>query len=400
MGVSILSGVPASTGKRSSFSPTTSIMTDKPLSTSAKKGVACMQCHGHKVKCDGAKPVCSRCQRLHKDCAYPTGVIKRRPKTDILQARILELQLEVHRMTVISKHDLYMATARLQERLKFLGAHRLDRLESTSSGLSWLAVFPLSGQDGRIGGYSLRQERSRQLIQRAAVEHYVDSFQWSPGEEVPLQMSQFLISIFLPYRLQHHFYMDATYFLQCFSLPPSHPESIHPCLLHACYLAACNIVGGRLSAFEPYFLERCRFYLNQALMLADRLPHFLWTSTLLGYYFARNRRLEESFAMVSAACRLATACGFSTTMENSSGLLAPPASKAEAIDRIWLFHSIYMADQSLTALFPFPPTLVCDEEWGPASEDDSKKYSWFKVHSFIAFQWIRLLKKCYPSRCL
>ncbi|KAF8309907.1 hypothetical protein DL93DRAFT_2158106 [Clavulina sp. PMI_390] len=196
-------------------------------------------------------------------------------------------------------------------------------------------------------------------------------------------MSWFLISLFLPYRLQHHFYMDVAYFLRCFALPSSHPESIHPCLLHACYLAACNLVGGRWAAYEPYFLERSRFFLNQALMLADRIPHFLWASILLGYYFGKARRLEESFAVVSAASRLAVACGFCTSGENpplgTVGLLSPPTNKAEAIDRFWLFHAIYMGDQALPALFPFPETLGCDKESGLATGDVSKNDSWFKI---------------------
>ncbi|KAF8309910.1 hypothetical protein DL93DRAFT_1689534 [Clavulina sp. PMI_390] len=335
------------------------------------KGSACAQCRGQKLKCDGVKPECSRCLRLQKECAYFSSRATRRPVADLMQARILRLQLEVNKLMLSSKHELLITSTRLRERIMDLGDPKTKI--PTHSDTSLLSIYlwykdrePVDRQPMESGGLE-------GVIERRAVELHLKSFQWSIGEEVPLPMSRYLICLFLPHRFQNYFNMDLPYFLQCLSLPPSHPKAIHPCLLNACYLAACNIIGGPLAQLEPYFLERSRFFLNQALMLADRIPHFLWASTLLGYYLAKNRRLEESFITVSAACRLMTACGLRTSVPPTV-LLPPPANKAEGNDRIRLFDSLYMEDQWLSALFSFPTTLAYDEqseEWEPTSDEAS-----------------------------
>ncbi|KAF8312620.1 hypothetical protein DL93DRAFT_2081863 [Clavulina sp. PMI_390] len=165
--------------------------------------------------------------------------------------------------------------------------------------------------------------------------------------------------------------MDPSYFLQCFSLPSSDPESIHPCLLNACYLGACIIGGRAFSPLEPFFLRRTRHFLHQALMFADRLTHFFWSSVILCCYFARTRRMEESFAVISAAGRLASACGLKLThsprkdVENDTSvtgsLLPTPRNENEARDRDRLAHSMYITDQSLTMLCPYPATFPYDD---------------------------------------
>ncbi|KAF8317095.1 hypothetical protein DL93DRAFT_2077244, partial [Clavulina sp. PMI_390] len=178
-------------------------------------------------------------------------------------------------------------------------------------------------------------------------------------------MALYLIGLFLPHSEQFHFFMDIPYFLHCLSLPPSHPESIHPCLRYACYLGACNLLHGRLASHQAYFLERTRHYLDQSLMFADRITHFLWASMILACYFGRVRRLPESFVIRSSAARLASACGLSQNTaaveeddcQPSGFLLPPPRHQAEANDRIQLAYSIYISDQSLAAMSSYFGTL-------------------------------------------
>ncbi|KAF8323980.1 hypothetical protein DL93DRAFT_2162079 [Clavulina sp. PMI_390] len=206
----------------------------------------------------------------------------------------------------------------------------------------------LVGRDDQAG---------RVVASRPAAEHHLDTPRWKKGEELPPVMVQYLISSFLPHAHLFHFFMDISYFVWCFSLPLSHPESIHPCLRNACYLAACNLLGDHWVSLEDYFLERTRHFLNQALMLAEQITHYLWASTILGCFLGRERRLAEAFVIAISAPRLASACGLDHNpdmdQELDSGpsqfLLPPPRHEAEANDRIRLSYSIYLGDVTLAA---------------------------------------------------
>ncbi|KAF8317643.1 hypothetical protein DL93DRAFT_513808 [Clavulina sp. PMI_390] len=220
-------------------------------------------------------------------------------------------------------------------------------------------VVPHLGREVTVG-YS-------PLIHRTVVEHALDSCQLvSEDDDLPPLASRYLISLFLPHRSRFHFFMDTSYFLHSLSLPSSHPESIHPCLRYACYLAACIMTGGRLASLQPYMLARTRHFLNQSLMFADRLPHFLWASMILAsYMIGRMRRLEEAFAIVSSAARLASACGLTRnphTSREDDYLLPPAKDDAEAEDRIRLARGIYLTDQILATVSRFYPTFPYNGE--------------------------------------
>ncbi|KAF8310888.1 hypothetical protein DL93DRAFT_2169450 [Clavulina sp. PMI_390] len=202
-------------------------------------------------------------------------------------------------------------------------------------------------------------------------------------------MSLYLTEIFLPYRLHFNFFIPLPNFLRRLSLSHSHPESTHPCLRNACHLAACNVLGGRWADLEPYFAERTRQFLEEALMHADRdhITQFLWASVLLASYLLRARRVRESYAVISPASNLSMACGLSSSHNTESEpeyrpdqfLLPPPASETEALERIWLASSIFMTDHSLSLLMGCSGTLVCDPRWRPDMDEGEIGYSWFKI---------------------
>lgn len=166
--------------------------------------------------------------------------------------------------------------------------------------------------------------------------------------------------------------MDVPRFLQLLTLPPDDPDSLHPALLNSTYLAACCLAGGRLAAFEPYFVDQTRHHLQQSLAFADRLTHFLWASIILGSYLARVHRLRESYVVISSASRFALACGLDGSNDETAGetepdtgqwLLPPPKDYTEAIERIRLAHSIYLTDRSLAMLSGYPSAFVFNENW-------------------------------------
>ncbi|KAF8312244.1 hypothetical protein DL93DRAFT_2082363 [Clavulina sp. PMI_390] len=287
----------------------------------------------------------------------------------------MELELKIQRLTLTSAHNLSLASSRLLERVERIGKFREYIL--FDSRLNYPTSDGDNGPDDPTESDRTPTYGPSEINIPAAITYALTADPSTEFDDIPLNLSRHLISLFLPYRRYYYFFLDTSRFLECVSLPPSHPESIHPCLLNACYLGASLLYGEAFSFLQPLFLKRTRYFLNQALMWSDRLTHFLWASIILGCYFARLRRMGECFAVVSAATQLASACGLRPTQRPDGGtadevlpdeaLLPPPKDAVEATDRIWLAYSIYVADQSLTTVTAFPATLRC-ESWSPASK--------------------------------
>ncbi|KAF8304865.1 hypothetical protein DL93DRAFT_414389 [Clavulina sp. PMI_390] len=120
-------------------------------------------------------------------------------------------------------------------------------------------------------------------------------------------------------------------------------------------------------------------------MFADRITHFLWASVILSCYLARERRLEECFAIAGSAIRLAFACGISPQNGPVSGindsnqatyLLPPPEDEAEAMDRIRLAHAMYLMDQVAPVLSGPPTSFPYDPRWTMTPRDASIRYQY------------------------
>ncbi|KAF8312235.1 hypothetical protein DL93DRAFT_1326573 [Clavulina sp. PMI_390] len=318
------------------------------------KGDACFPCRKRKVKCDGLKPVCARCQHLRKECLYANGIARRRSAA-ALEQRALELELKLHRLTLGAAHNLFLAGIRVRARILRLG---------TLHGQRPVEENPLESSEPEMENLI---RSSRALVESSAepwvsaiFEHVIGSKTKDGFEDLPLHLSHQLITLFLPYHQHFYFFADISRFLERISLPPSHPDSIHPCLLNACYLGACVVVGNPLASLQPFFIKRTQHFLSQALMHADRITHFLWASMVLGNCLARSRRMEEWYAVVSAAAQFASACGLGLpyctdeAAQNVGETLLPrPHDEIEALDRIGLAHSIYITDQSMRTLTEF-----------------------------------------------
>ncbi|KAF8309032.1 hypothetical protein DL93DRAFT_1796584 [Clavulina sp. PMI_390] len=91
-----------------------------------------------KLRCDGLKPRCSSCTHRCKECHYRSGGVWVAPRTPVvaaLEARVLELERTVHRLTLSSAHNLSLASARLAERIERLGsAPKWRRFPDASRG--------------------------------------------------------------------------------------------------------------------------------------------------------------------------------------------------------------------------------------------------------------------------
>ncbi|KAF8308635.1 hypothetical protein DL93DRAFT_1868254 [Clavulina sp. PMI_390] len=308
----------------------------------------------------------------------------------------LTAEQNTSRLLLSSKHNLSTISARLRERINHLGMLRKQSLLRPTSipiyicceegQLDALASRPLDG-----GARHSKYPREGQIVQaeRSIVEHTLDSFRWVRGQELPLPMSLYLIGIFLPYRSHFNFFMSPPNLLRRLSLDSSHPESLHPCLRNACHLAACSALGGRWGDLEPYFSGRTRSYLNEALAnpSSEHMTQYLRASTLMASYLLRARRLEETYMIITPTCYLAAACGLlcshnpevEDNYQPDRLLLPPPATEDEALDRIWLAHSIFITDHSLSVLTGIPGSFLCGNRWGPSMENAEGVYPWFKM---------------------
>ncbi|KAF8305126.1 hypothetical protein DL93DRAFT_2089763 [Clavulina sp. PMI_390] len=318
------------------------------------KGDACLQCRRDKKKCSGLRPTCPRCRQLAKECVYAAGVMRRQALTIArLESRAIELEMMIRRLVLASTHDLALRSARLLGRIERLGYFTIP---PGFQGATWLPIHVYPGTGYIEPRNEVEKSRSTGL------------------EELPFPLSHHLISTFLQYRFHFYFFfMDSSYFLHCLSLPPSHPESIHPCLLNACYLGACVVSRGSLTLLQPYFVKRTRYFLQQSLMYADRIPHFLWASMILGCYLAKTRRVEEAYVVISGAARFASGWGLVhdsvAGTDPSENLMPPPTTARERTDRFHLARSIYICDQSLAVLTGCPMTFLgYDEQWGSSME--------------------------------
>ncbi|KAF8309058.1 hypothetical protein DL93DRAFT_1800758 [Clavulina sp. PMI_390] len=341
------------------------------------KGSACFRCRRQKIKCDGLRPRCSRCTRIRKECGYRPPLERRGPVTEVLEARVLELEILIHKLRISSTHNLSLISSRLQERIGRLGSLPKPRKLFDAADLPTQLLTPLDSERDEVQQqpYDSVATADPELIQKL-VEQQLRSYELAELEELPLSLSIHLVNLFLPYRSHYYFLADVSYFMTCLSLPPNHPKSIHPCLLNACYLGACSSTRRGLASFQPYFLQRTQHFLQQSLMDADRPTHFLWASLILIVFFAKERRLVECLALAGATARFAIACGLdlpdhSMKRDNdaspSEQLLPPPVDKAEADERIRLTYAIYVGGQAFPLLCGYPAIFPYDDDWSPIS---------------------------------
>lgn len=223
-----------------------------------------------------------------------------------------------------------------------------------------MACWVQAGDTQRNSCYSMRpvgstNQRCNTRFQSCLVR---SNYTQSPLSNDP---NLFLISrvqLFLPFRIQFHFYMDVSHFIELFL---NRADYFHPSLLNAIYMAACSIAGGHLADFVEYFRECTRVHIQESLTNADRMTHALWAAIILGVHATRNYRIAEAYAIVSSAATFAVACGLDfvtprddldmsstgTGTNYASGLLPPPTSKAEVLERSRLAYAIFMCDRCL-----------------------------------------------------
>ncbi|KAF8312693.1 hypothetical protein DL93DRAFT_1298846 [Clavulina sp. PMI_390] len=167
--------------------------------TKITKGAACFQCRKWKMKCDAEKPTCSRCQHRGLGCVYPTGIAKRTSLTALLEARALELEVTIQKLTLSSIHDLSLVSARLLKRVAHLGesVHRLHtpatgtaawpQIHLRSEGIVNELIDPVQIDEDDAGGLT-------SVLRQDTPQSYFTSELAVGSEPSPLSPSLYLIT--------------------------------------------------------------------------------------------------------------------------------------------------------------------------------------------------------------
>lgn len=189
--------------------------TPKPLA----KGDACLTCRTNKVvslscyshfcvtnsrndaaieqKCDGARPSCGRCRRLQKNCEFPGAIAKRRRVTEVLEARALELELQI--LAMCSRHDRSILSHRLFDKVQLLG-----NLDLSRHTYAHLPMFPFhqeatqSAHMHRINGEVSNEDTEegyKPVIHRSLVEKVFNP--WESGVKITPELSHYLYAYLL-----------------------------------------------------------------------------------------------------------------------------------------------------------------------------------------------------------
>lgn len=252
------------------------------------------------------------------------------------------------------------------------------------------------------------------IVPDPALSFHLDAFpdvdgvpaRWLDQDQLPTNIRNYLIDLFLPHRHRCGFEVHIGRFLASLDLPIN--KRPHPCLTNTIYLLGCHYApGGSLSHLEPMFLSKARTALAESLEHADRLKDFLFASALLACYFYFKGRLLEGQHHNSAAVRFAMSCGLhqisspvwrgseyattstgsapwqvtSMSLRRAGSMLDPPRDPIELYELINIFWLTFITDRAgsmgtglphaikdneITTVFPRP---LKEFEDGTVSDD-------------------------------
>ncbi|KAH8111227.1 hypothetical protein DFH11DRAFT_650954 [Phellopilus nigrolimitatus] len=332
-----------------------------------QRGKACINCRRRKMRCDGARPVCTQCISGNRaeDCEYTDNQGRTRTaileeNIALLQARIDELENPDPTAQPVLLHDPYEHYRR-------------------TSGEHAVGIAPETGL-GQAERVLAAPERPNSV---PAV------MLWWEFEEPPAEISNMLVTAFLPYASTLGFALSPDRFRSTLSLPTLHPERPHPALLHSVFLWSLRLSKTPdLMQHENSYLRRAILALQDALSgspslnestLARRRVHAIQAEVLLAKYFFSLGRLLEGRYHANAAVSLAVTCGLyrikpaglATSPASTSSLpplalgamptgqfeLAPARDAVEFGERVRVFWAVYEIDRCWSVALGAPCCL-------------------------------------------
>ncbi|KAL5498483.1 hypothetical protein ACEPAH_1836 [Sanghuangporus vaninii] len=292
-----------------------------------QRGKACIRCRRRKMKCDGVRPFCTPCINANRadDCEYTDN-------QSITRTQLLEENV-----------------ARLES--------RLQELEGRPGSRQSLTLYdPYAASRLSTG------RRTEGHSQSPSVPPTQEG--WWEDPEPPGQVSEMLISIFLPNSRALGFALDVDRFRERTSLPTSHIERPHPALLDAVYLWALRLSNRmELRQREEAHLQRAILTLQgSSYIRGEHAAHHrveaVQAEVLITLYFLCLGHNFEARYHANAAVALAFSCSLHQVKElneNPTALsLPPPSDDKERAERIRVFWSVFELDSCWSAELESP----------------------------------------------
>ncbi|TDL23572.1 hypothetical protein BD410DRAFT_897602 [Rickenella mellea] len=296
------------------------------------RGLACISCRRRKIACNGVRPVCGECSRkgYEEDCEYTDQAEPTR--TEMLEETIAILESRIRGLEQGGLESNAQSSAARSGTLEF---------KNTS-----LSMGPFSETD-----------------------------------DLPPDVSNMLINLFLPHATQLGFAIDIPRFKTSLTFPRTHPHYPHSTILNSIYIWSLRLSNSPdLLPLEHHFLQKALDAVKDAVgsnQPKDRI-HVIQAEVLLSNYFFVAGRFLEGRYHSSAAASLAMGSGlhrspFALAVEprshgRSQGLVGkvdtftipPPADNTDAGDRTNVFWSVFNVDQCWSAIMGERPVISED----------------------------------------
>ncbi|TDL17879.1 hypothetical protein BD410DRAFT_843316 [Rickenella mellea] len=303
-----------------------------------RRGRACLPCRKGKIRCDGARPVCSTCHHLHRvaDCTYPDDG---RITADMLEGEVVRLEARVH------------------------------ELENRSTGI------PLTNPHGapgtRIDGWQMTNLMN-------TLQHLTNAP--NAMTQVDTETAKILAIVAIQHASQLNFVLDIERFVTLLDLPEANPSYPHPALLNTLFVWALRILNtNTFRDLVRRFLDKAQLALTAALgsgNLFIRLQAIQAEILLAEYFFSLGRSVEGQYHANGAANLTISAGlhqirpvsvqpGTKSTGRAQGGCSAylsipPPRSAREETERIRLFWTVYSLDKSWSVAVGSPSNIIED----------------------------------------
>ncbi|KAJ7509555.1 Zn(2)-Cys(6) binuclear cluster domain-containing protein [Mycena galericulata] len=279
-----------------------------------QRGQACSNCRRRKMRCDGARPVCGRCEHSNRpdDCEYLAEYS--RSKVQLLQESIARVESRIYEL----EHP--------HEALPSITLHQ---------------------------PYSF----STNVARHPSLAHSIEPNILGNAGEPPANIVQKLLDFFLPYAGDFGFFLHVNRFRNSalMQYPLGHPARPAPAVLWAVYLWGLRLSNSNMTVHEPAFLARALEFATNNLSSTHphKIMHTLQAEILLAYYFFASGRFVEGKYHTAAATALSVSSSLHIIRSENvppSGPLPPPRDAVVEGERI---HACWM-------------TVILDNLWAAA----------------------------------
>lgn len=324
------------------------------------------------------RPVCTPCIEAGRvdDCEYTDN--QGRTRTQILEENILALEARLRELEGNAQPEPSQPLALYNP---------YATIETSSSGVNVMqgsSDTGMASEGNTASGISL--------------EHPWNVAWWEM-DDPPVQITDTLVSVFLPHALALGFVLSPSRFRNCVGLPVDNPERPHTALINTVYLWALRIsFYNQTKQHENIYLQRAILALNDPFgyhvqganesQIAQRRIQAVQAEVLLANYFFCLGQFIEGRYHVNAAVTLALSCGLHQIRNNGvdTGISVPliaqemnsplsPVVKLSAArdsnelaERINVFWAVHNIDSCWSAALGSPRFITDDVSRGTQVE--------------------------------